>query len=683
MATIRKSKKKVIVPICIVLVIAIVAGSIFGVVKSKSGEAVSLYTIATDDIHESVSLTGEVTSGAKKEYKVGTVAKVKEVYVKVGDKVKKGDLLATFDTESINNQVSSLQSAYNDAQKNYDNAVKSQKEAEKKAKSLKTQISQLEKTISKLEKKLKDTVTTVATTKKATTANTSTTANNSTTKNDKFPSITKTTTTTTTTTTTKTTTTTQDDGTPKYTVALSVYPSNVYGSVTGAGRYPQTQTTVTVKAIPNAGYEFLGWYASRASYLAGDPPLSSASKWNAPLTSNVSYVAVFVESSDPANTTTSTASINDIVTTLKTLNDNIASITNDVKTMTALTELVATTITNAISSGQLSSEKIAELVGKEMSKAIQQGIIDATEFIVESDVAVRMVQAAVASIDFKALAKGFADSDNTKLTSAQLQLALLTAQYELYKAQSDETIVDSQKQAVASTKTALDAMKEQQAEMQGGFKAAFDGVITSLDLTPGLETTAISTGIVLENLDTMVATVSLGEYDVHKVKVGMEATITTAYGTYSGEVATIAPTATGGSSSSILDSVGSMAGISGLSSLTDSGAGVECTITINEPDENIIVGFDADVEIETGSYLGVTVVPIESIELEKTGSYVYLYNDEDSTVTKTLIKTGASSDSSYQVLEGLKPGDKIVATPSSEFDEDTFKVKVSDNAKKK
>ena len=119
-----------------------------------------------------------------------------------------------------------------------------------------------------------------------------------------------------------------------------------------------------------------------------------------------------------------------------------------------------------------------------------------------------------------------------------------------------------------------------------------------------------------------------------------------------------------------------MAGISGLSSLTDSGAGVECTIEVLEPDDNIIAGFDADVEIQTGEFLGVTVVPIESIVLEKTGSYVYLYNEEDSTVTKTQIKTGAISDSSYQVTEGIKPGDRIVATPSTDFKDDTFKVKV-------
>ena len=99
-------------------------------------------------------------------------------------------------------------------------------------------------------------------------------------------------------------------------------------------------------------------------------------------------------------------------------------------------------------------------------------------------------------------------------------------------------------------------------------------------------------------------------------------------------------------------------------------------------DENIIAGFDADVEIQTGQYLGVTVVPIESITLEKTGSYVYLYNDKDKTVTKTEIKTGAISDTAYEVTSGLKPGDRIVASPKTDYKEDTFKVKVVDSTNK-
>ena len=100
MATVKKSKKRIIVPIAIVLVIAIIVTSIVIVRKVNGGEQVTLHTISTGDIYETVSATGDVTAGASRTYKVGTVATVKEVFVQKGDKVKEGDKLATFDTSN-------------------------------------------------------------------------------------------------------------------------------------------------------------------------------------------------------------------------------------------------------------------------------------------------------------------------------------------------------------------------------------------------------------------------------------------------------------------------------------------------------------------------------------------------------------------------------------------------------
>ena len=99
-------------------------------------------------------------------------------------------------------------------------------------------------------------------------------------------------------------------------------------------------------------------------------------------------------------------------------------------------------------------------------------------------------------------------------------------------------------------------------------------------------------------------------------------------------------------------------------------------VSVDNPDENIIAGFDADVTIAVGDHQNIVTVPIESIVLQKTGTYVYLYNEEDKTVSKTLIETGAVSDSAYEVKSGIKAGDKIVSTPSSDDEEDTFEVKV-------
>ena len=114
MATVKKSKKgKIITAVAIVLVIAIL-GTVIGVAaQSNKKPVVSLYTIGTGNINESVSATGMVSSGSVKEYKVGSVATVKEVYVKVGDVVQQGDLLATFDTSELDAQEKKLRDSYN------------------------------------------------------------------------------------------------------------------------------------------------------------------------------------------------------------------------------------------------------------------------------------------------------------------------------------------------------------------------------------------------------------------------------------------------------------------------------------------------------------------------------------------------------------------------------------------
>ena len=592
MATVKKSnKKKIIIPICIVLVVAIVAASVFAAVKANSGTEVSLTTITSGDIYETVSLTGEVTAGTTKEYKVVTVATVKEVFVKVGDKVKKDDVLATFDVTQLDEQISALQSSYNKSLKSYNESLSSYKSSKKKADKLKKDIAALEKKIARLEKAERSKLTTA---KKTTLTKRATTARK----------------------TTKRTTVSVD--TPD--IEVPTRPSTSVETTTTTTEAPSEESTT---------------------------PLS------------------------PEET------IAELMEQMAQLNETLAKITDDLETLTKATEIIANTIAELVSQGVTDSTVIADAVGDAVRDALNDGFIDAANLLIESDLAVDMIEAAVASIDFQGITDTVVNSDNVALASSQVQLAATYAQYAVFAAQANDTFLETQKSTLDTSKKALDALKTQKAEMEGGWKAAFDGTITAVDIEPGSKTTLVSTGITLENLDSMTATVSLSEYDVHKVTVGMPATITTAYGTYEGEVVSIAPTASGGSSGSILDSVGSMAGISGLSSLTDKGAGVECQVSIKDTDKNIIVGFDANVEIHTGEYLGVTIVPVESVKLEKTGTYVYLYNADDSTVTKTLVETGATCDTGYEVKSGLKVGDQIISAPESTYEEDTFKVKVA------
>ena len=673
MATVKKSNTKKIVwaVIAVILVVAIVITS---VVFAKSGKKteVTLNTVSTNSITQTVSSTGQVSSGVKKEYKPGTVATVKKVYVEVGDKVKKGDQLASFDTSSLDSQVASLNSAYANSNASYQEAVQHQAEAAKQLSAINKNIAKTEKTLKKLQK-----------------------------AEQKKQNTTKATTTTTTTTITTqihwgsnpTTTTTAATTACNHTFDGRYVDSNYSGhykvcTKCGAKVFEEHTFGNKVEKVDDnyhaAKCEKCGYLKKEVHDFGAIG--SKCSKEGCTATRQASFnetsamIELALEQLQPVFDSLKQLgeASKQIVELLTGLTKDLAQIAKDVDSLTNAITTVANVIMYQISSGNWSADKIADAVGKAVTAAIKQGMI---EFI-DSGAAVKMIETAVKSVNWKAIGKGIAESDNFGLASAQIQLAALYAQKEVYTITASASTVNAQKQAASAAKNAYEVTKAARDDLAKGWKAEFSGVITTCDIESGSQTTALSTGITLENMKKRVVTISLGEYDVHKVKEGMTATVKTAYGTYDGVVASIAPTATGGSQGSMLDSVGSMAGISGLSSLTNSGAGVECKIVVDHPDENIIVGFDADVEIVTGTYSSVPCVPIESIVLEKEGTYVYLYNEKDETVTKTKIETGATSDTSYEVTSGLSVGDRIVATPQTDYEEDTFKVKVVTNKTK-
>ena len=682
MATVKKSNTKKIVwaVIAVILVVAIVITSVVFAKNGKKTE-VTLNTVSTNSITQTVSSTGQVSSGVKKEYKPGTVAIVKKVYVEVGDKVKKGDKLASFDTSSLDSQVASLNSAYANSNASYQEAVQHQAEAAKQLSAINKNIAKTEKTLKKLQKAEQKKQSTTATTKKVTTTTTTTT----TTTQIHWGSNP-------TTTTTAATTACNHTFDGRYVdsnysghykvctkCGAKVFEEHHYGSVQKFASGKDKENYHYYKCA-DCGYvkkevhDFPSGVGTVTCKVCGEAKASGFNETSAMIELALEQLQPVFDSLKQLGDASK-----QIVELLTGLTKDLAKIAKDVDSLTNAITTVANAIMYQISSGNWSTEKIADAVGKAVTAAIKQGMI---EFI-DSGAAVKMIETAVKSVNWKAIGRGIAESDNFGLASAQIQLAALYAQKEVYTITASASTVNAQKQAKDAAKKAYDTVKDARDDLAKGWTAEFSGVITTCDIESGSQTTALSTGITLENMKKRVVTISLGEYDVHKVKEGMSATVKTAYGTYDGVVASIAPTATGGSQGSMLDSVGSMAGISGLSSLTNSGAGVECKVVVDHPDENIIVGFDADVEIVTGTYTDVPCVPIESIVLEKEGTYVYLYNEKDETVTKTKIETGATSDTSYEVTSGLSVGDRIVATPQTDYEEDTFKVKVVTNKSNK
>jgi RND family efflux transporter MFP subunit len=90
-------------------------------------------------------------------------------------------------------------------------------------------------------------------------------------------------------------------------------------------------------------------------------------------------------------------------------------------------------------------------------------------------------------------------------------------------------------------------------------------------------------------------------------------------------------------------------------------------------------GFVAKAEISTGKGISTLAVPIESIiEADKNTAFVYAYNTENQTVSKTSVNIGNIFGNNVAIISGISEGTKIV-TKGANFLSDKSKVKVIKN----
>ncbi|WP_312653362.1 efflux RND transporter periplasmic adaptor subunit [Aminipila sp.] len=102
MRSLKNVKKKKVIKVGIVVVIAIAV--IVAFMPKHSGEdqqmPISSFSLEKKDLTESISTSGKVESVESKNVSAVAEGKIKTVYVKLGQQVKKGDLLAQLDTTS-------------------------------------------------------------------------------------------------------------------------------------------------------------------------------------------------------------------------------------------------------------------------------------------------------------------------------------------------------------------------------------------------------------------------------------------------------------------------------------------------------------------------------------------------------------------------------------------------------
>ena len=184
------------------------------------------------------------------------------------------------------------------------------------------------------------------------------------------------------------------------------------------------------------------------------------------------------------------------------------------------------------------------------------------------------------------------------------------------------------------------------AEVEGGVTADFDGVITEMAAVEGSTPTVGTQMVKLESTEKVKVEISVSKYDLQKIAVGQEVDVTIAGNVYQGKVSKV----------------------NGMATTNNSGAavvGVE--IKIENPDSNIFLGVEAKVVVHTDVAEQALVVPIEVINSDQEGSFVYAV--ENGILVKKRVVTGISSNTLCEITEGLNEGDQIVSSVAMGLEE--------------
>lgn len=287
------------------------------------------------------------------------------------------------------------------------------------------------------------------------------------------------------------------------------------------------------------------------------------------------------------------------------------------------------------------------------------------------------------SLDLSSMLGLNTSSDEMELMQLKLEKTLLETQSGETLATVYQTSMNSAEKNYNTVKTAVDKLKN-------GWIAEYDGIVrdvyitagdvftssqsadtsTSIDLSSLLsggsaefDLTSLLSGLTKQTHTGMtveyypfVASFTLGKYDVLNVSMDQKVVVTSADGkTYDGVITYISPVATDGGGINIS---------SLLSSSSGSSSGVAAKVSILNPDESIIIGFDVDIAIDTDSEENTLVVPIEALQYSSEASYVFIYDEVTKTVKKTEVETGIFTGTQYQILSGCEEGDVIVKSPA-------------------
>lgn len=231
-------------------------------------------------------------------------------------------------------------------------------------------------------------------------------------------------------------------------------------------------------------------------------------------------------------------------------------------------------------------------------------------------------------------------------TAAEAELTLAEAKLADAQREWDRLKDGPDPDDVAAAQARIDAL---QATLdQVNLKAPFGGTITDIQSKPGDEVNPGTTTFRMDDLTRLLVDVQITEVDINRISVDQSASLT-------------------------FDAIpntqyeGKVIEVSRVGVVTQGLVNFTVTIELTNPDEAVLPGMTAAVNITTEQIDDTLLVPNRAVRLRNGERVVYLLKNGIS--TPVTIELGATSDNFSQIKSGeIMEGDTIILNPSATFD---------------
>ena len=338
----------------------------------------------------------------------------------------------------------------------------------------------------------------------------------------------------------------------------------------------------------------------------------------------------------------------------------------------------------------------ANVMGQIVNLAVKEGdVVKKGQFLLQID---RAQLKAQASGSEAALAALFADRDAAKASAAQSDYDVERGEKNFRERIIPEAEVQRLRSARAAAHAQVDSIEKRIEQAKANLTASRDtlskttmqapisGIVTALPVEEG-EIAVIGT---MNNAGTKLMTISdmgeveadmrIDETDMPRVRLGQTATLSVdAYPnkTFEGVISEIGSSPISGNS---------------LTGSTSGAVEFSVKIALKNPPADIRPGFSVSADIETGRRTNVVAIPVQALVVQDLAKKVASQEKKDGDVLSTemkkgpegpsarrdvegvyrvdgdkakfvAVKTGLQGELNVEILEGLKPGEKIITGP--------------------